>query len=67
MYTDLSKDSRVEPRLLEELDSYLARDDAHAVGIGLPEQLAIEALLVLRQIQIRRACRGQMSVFMLRR
>lgn len=34
---NLSQDARVELRLLEELDSYLARDNADTVSVGLPE------------------------------
>lgn len=50
MQTDLSQDPRVQARLLEKLDSDLARNDTDIVRISLPEELAVHPLLLCIEV-----------------
>lgn len=54
--TNLAQYPRVQSRLLEKLDGHLSRDDANAVRVGLPEELAVHALLFLGEVEVRAGC-----------
>lgn len=53
----LSEDSRVQPRLLKELDGDLAGYDSNAVCVGLSEELAVDALLLRVEVEVRPTCK----------
>jgi len=54
--THLSEDSRVESGLVEECNGSITGDDAEVFGVGLLEEIAIDSLLLGRQVQVGRCC-----------
>lgn len=54
--TNLSENSRVETRSLEEFDGKISSDDAEAVTVGLLEELPVNTLFFGRQIEIVLTC-----------
>lgn len=49
----LAENARVEAGLLKELDGDLAHHNADALGVGLAEELAIDLLLIDREVEVR--------------